>query len=316
MEASFSSSVKEQLGRAGLSNRADLLAEAYGMLLFASAFGADGIRHVTEQPALLRRLPILYERCFSVTPEIRTSHAGGKTVISVTDPADIARICGAFGLDMRRLSPLGINRAVLEEESTRAAFLRGAFLVGGTVASPEKRYHLELVTPHYTLSRELVSLLQEMDLEPKVTLRRANYVLYYKYSEKIENFLTVIGAPGCALQLMSVKVEKDVRNRVNRQVNCDSANITKSVAAAAAQCEAIEALRRSGRLQRLPQVLREAAAARLANPELALTALAQTFDPPVSRATLSYRLQRLVQLAAGESGAGQAASGLTEGNDP
>ncbi len=297
METSFSAAVKEQLGRAGLSNHADLLAEAYGMLLFASAFAADGIRHVTEQPSLLRRLPILYERVFSVTPEIRTPHAGGKTVISVTAPADIAKICNAFGLDPHRLSPLRVNRAVLEEDSTRAAFLRGAFLAGGSVAPPERRYHLELVTPHYTLSRELVALLQEMDLEPKVTVRRANYVLYYKYSEKIENFLTLIGASGSALQVMSVKVEKDVRNRVNRQVNCDSANITKSVAAAAAQCEAIERLKSAGLLETLPQALQETAGARLANPELALTALAETFDPPVSRATLDYRLKRLVKLA-------------------
>ncbi len=177
METSFSAAVKEQLGRAGLSNPADLLAEAYGMLLFASSFGADGIRHVTEQPSLLRRLPVVYERVFSVTPEIRAPHGSGKTVVSVTKPEDIQTICNAFGLDVHRLSPLRVNRAVLEEESTRAAFLRGAFLAGGSVASPDRRYHLELVTPHYTLSRELVALLQEMDLEPKVAIRRANYVL-------------------------------------------------------------------------------------------------------------------------------------------
>ncbi len=96
---------------------------------------------------------------------------------------------------------------------------------------------------------------------------------------------------------MSVKVEKDVRNRVNRQVNCDSANITKSVAAAAAQCDAIERLKAAGVLEKLPPVLQETAKARLDNPELALTALAATFDPSVSRATLDYRLKRLVKLA-------------------
>ncbi|MEA4822696.1 MAG: DNA-binding protein WhiA [Clostridiaceae bacterium] len=296
MDTSFSSSVKEQLGRISLTNAADLLAEAYGMLLFATVFGADGIRHVTEQPALIRRLPMLYTRVFSVMPDIRTPHPGGKTVISVTERADIDRIFSAFGLDAARLTPLRVNRAVLEEESTRAAFLRGAFLVSGSVAHPEKRYHLELVTPHFNLSRELVALLQDMDLEPKVTIRRANYVLYYKYSEKIENFLTTIGAPMYALQVMSVKVEKDVRNRVNRQVNCDSANISKSVAASGQQCEAIERLRSSGALEKLSGELRAAADARTAYPDLALTALAATFEPAISRATLNYRLQRLIQI--------------------
>ncbi len=296
MDTSFSSSVKEYLGRATSANRADLLAEAYGMLLFATAFGADGIRHVTEQPTLIRRLPMLYTRVFSVTPDIRPPHSGGKTVISVTERADIDRIFNALGLDAARLTPLGVNRAVLEEDSTRAAFLRGAFLVSGSVAHPEKRYHLELVTPHFNLSRELVALLQDMDLEPKVTIRRANYVLYYKYSEKIENFLTIIGAPMYALQVMSVKVEKDVRNRVNRQVNCDSANISKSVAASGQQCEAIERLRRSGALEKLSGELCAAADARTAYPDLALTALAATFEPPISRATLNYRLQRLIQI--------------------
>ncbi len=296
MEASFTAAVKEQLGRAGLTRPGDALAEAYGILLFATSFGAEGIRHTVEQPALIRRLPMLYERVFSVTPVIR-SHPGGKTIISVSGREDMERICQAFGLDVHRLSPLGVNRAVLEEDCARAAFLRGAFLAGGSVASPERRYHLELVTPHYTLSSELMALLQEMELEPKITLRRSNYVLYYKDSEKIENFLTRIGASGCALQVMSAKVEKDVRNRVNRQVNCDSANISKSVAAAGLQLKAIASLEESGRLESLPRALRETAEARRQNPELPLAALAATFDPPVSRTTLNYRLGRLVTLS-------------------
>jgi len=132
-------------------------------------------------------------------------------------------------------------------------------------------------------------------LEPKVTTRKANYVIYFKFSERIENFLTRIGAPNCALQIMTAKVEKEVRNQINRQVNCEAANISKTVSAAGTQLDAINVLKDT--LPTLPVELQAVATARLQYPDYSLTALAETFDPPLRRATLNYRLQRLISLA-------------------
>jgi DNA-binding protein WhiA len=117
--------------------------------------------------------------------------------------------------------------------------MRGAFFTGGSITNPEKKYHLELVTPHYYLCREVYSLLLEMEFEPKQTSRKSNYVIYFKASEYIEDFLTIIGAPVSAIGLMNTKVEKELRNRINRKVNCETANLYENVEASHAQLLAI-----------------------------------------------------------------------------
>lgn len=300
MESSFSALVKDQLSRIPIEKKCDARAEAYGLLLFAAVFTPDRIRFVTEQPALLHRLPYVFKTAFSLNFEVSHAASGAKTGLTVSDPEAVRRIFNAFGLDADRAPFTGMNRAVLEEECCRTAFLRGVFLGGGSVADPMKRYHLEIVTSRYNLSRELISFLQEMELEPKCTLRRSNYVLYFKYSELIENFLTRIGSPMYAMKIMSAKVEKDVRNQINRKVNCETANITKTVNAAYVQCRAIAKLREAGAFDALPDVLRETAVLREDNPDLPLSQLAALFDPPLNRTTLNYRLNRLIELSAGE----------------
>ena len=177
------------------------------------------------------------------------------------------------------------------------AFLRGAFLSGGSVAAPESRYHLEFVTPHYVFSTEMTAFLMDAEFQPKMTRRQSKYVLYFKSSEAIEDFLVGPGAPVSALAVMQAKVVKDVRNQINRHVNCETANISKTVDAAAAQIRAIRLLEADGRLQLQPEPVKAAARARLENPEASLSVLASSLDPPVSRATLNYRLKKLVDLA-------------------
>lgn len=134
-----------------------------------------------------------------------------------------------------------VNFAVLEEPCCRAAFLRGAFLAGGSVTDPRKAYHLELSTSHYNVSREVPALMREAGFQPKEATRKANYIAYFKQSERIEDFLTAIGAPLAAMEIMNAKLEKNLRGSVNRRVNCDAANLDKAVEAAQVQLEAIRA---------------------------------------------------------------------------
>ena len=176
-------------------------------------------------------------------------------------------------------------------------------VVPASVTDPQKGYHLELATTHLRVSRELHTLLLELGYTPKETTRKANSITYFKQSEAIEDFLTAIGAPIAAMELMNAKAEKLLRNGVNRRVNCEAANVDKTVDAALEQRQAIQALREAGTLDTLSPKLREAAALREAHPELSLAQLAALCDPPVTKSSLSHRLRKLIQLS--QAGAGE-----------
>ena len=198
-----------------------------------------------------------------------------------------------------RAPALHINFGLLEEECCRASFLRGVFFAGGSVTDPAKRYHLELATSHLQVSRELEVLLRECGYPPKSVARNGSFITYFKQSDQIEDFLTLIGAPVAAMSVMSAKLEKDLRNSVNRRLNCDSANLDKAVEAAQEQLESIRKLQRAGLLDQLPDKLQLTAALRLENPELTLSELAEEFDPPVTKSCLNHRLRKITQLAKG-----------------
>ena len=164
-----------------------------------------------------------------------------------------------------------------------------------------KGYHLELATSHYHVGRELPALLREAGFEPKETKRKGNRVVYFKQSHHIEDFLTYLGAPVAAMAVMNAKLERDLQGRVNRQVNCDSANLDKTVAAAREQLAAIQRLRELGRLDSLPDKLQEAARLRMDHPELNLAQLGALCDPAVSKSALNHRMRKLMEIA-GDAG--------------
>ena len=291
---SFAGDVKTELCRAPLSRRCCAQAEAYGALLYCNTFTAAEARVVTENEAFAQRLPALLKKGFHLTFD-RLPEGGGKRVFVLDDPAKLAVLHQAFGSHPRALA-LHLNFAVVEEPCCRAAFLRGAFLAGGSVTDPRKGYHLELATSHHSVSREVLALMRELDQEPKSAQRKGNAVIYFKQSEKIEDFLTCVGAPLAAMEVMNAKLERDLRGKVNRRVNCDAANLDKAVEAAMSQVEAIRRLEGAGTLITLPDKLREVAALRLAHPEDTLAQLAQRCDPPITKSALNHRLRKLVEL--------------------
>ena len=239
---SFSSNVKAELCRQPLHKTCCAVAEAYGVLLFCNTFSSSAIRIVTESREFSARLPKLFRKAFAVEFDQAPDSDRGKQVFVIEDRQKLRAIYAAFGLDADTTVTLHVNLSVLEEECCRIAFLRGTFLAGGSVTDPEKRYHLELATSHLCVSREVYSLMLEQQFFIKDTLRAGNYILYFKQSDYIEDFLTAIGAPVCAMHIMEAKVEKDMRNEINRRVNCDTANMTKVVDAAQEQLAAIRKL--------------------------------------------------------------------------
>lgn len=292
----FSAQVKQELCRQGLSRRCCAQAEAYGVLLFCNTFHSRQVRVITESPQLKRRLPALFRKAFRLEFD-QIPGEEGKGTFLIEDPEKLRVIFSTFGLDADSAVSIHVNFAHLEEEHCQVAFLRGAFLAGGSVTDPMKGYHLELATSHYHVGREVPALLREVGFSPKDTTRKGNYITYFKQSDHIEDFLTKIGAPVSAMAVMTAKLERDLRGSVNRRVNCDAANLDKVVAAAQSQIEAIRRLEEAGVLSTLPARLREAARLRVDNPELTLTELAGLCDPPVSKSALNHRLRRLVEHA-------------------
>lgn len=294
---SFSSTVKQELCRQGISRRCCAQAEAYGILLFCNTFHARQVRIVTESPWLKERLPVLFRKAFHLTFDREPEPGEGKGTFLIEDPEKLKTVFETFGLEASTLVSVQVNFAHLEEEHCRTAFLRGAFLAGGSVTDPLKSYHLELTTSHLYVGRQAPALMMDMGFQPRTTQRKGNYVTYFKQSEHIEDFLTTIGAPISAMEMMTAKLERDLRGSVNRRVNCDAANLDKLVAAAQHQIEAIRSLEERGLLSGLPAKLQEAARLRLENPELTLNQLAALCDPPVTKSALNHRLRKLVEEA-------------------
>lgn len=295
---SFSFDAKNELCRLPVQKLCCARAEAYGILLYCNTFSAAEVRIITENPNFAARLPKLFHRAFNLRFDRQPEPgAAGKMVFQITERRKLERITDMLGYDPRQNLVLHINFAMLEEDCCRASFLRGVFFAGGSITDPLKRYHLELTTSHQQASRELEVLLRESGYPPKSVSRNGSFVTYFKQSDQIEDFLTLIGAPVAAMNVMSAKMEKDLRNSVNRRLNCDSANLDKAVLAAQEQLEAIRRLRAAGRLEQLPDKLKETAALREAHPELSLSELAEAVDPPVTKSCMSHRLRKLMKLA-------------------
>ena len=295
---SFSSNVKAELCRPPIARRTEALAEAYGVLLYGNTFSASAVRIVTESRDFAERLPKLFRKAFGVTfDETPEDGVAGKLLFRIEEREKLARIFTALDMNADGAVTLHVNFGMLEEEAEQLAFFRGAFLAGGSVTDPAKRYHLELATPHLKVSAEASVLLREAGFSAKETSRAGNSILYFKQSDTIEDFLTAIGAQVSAMGVMEAKVEKDLRNGVNRRVNCETANLSKAVDASFEQLAAIRRLEEAGVLETLPQKLQETARLRKENPEATLSELAGLPDPPVSKSAVNHRMRKLMELS-------------------
>ncbi len=299
MALSFSAAAKAEICRAVPQKSCCALAECFGILLYGNSFQRESIKLITESREFAQLLPRLFRRAFDLSFDAQPGpEAAGKLVFQIWEPEKIRRIMACFGFDAQELLALHVNLSVVEEDCCKTAFLRGAFLAGGSVTDPEKGYHLELSTTHHSVARETDVLLREvMGFAPKQAQRGGGVVLYLKQNEQISDFLTCLGAPVAAMGIMEARLEKELNNKVNRRCNCDDANISKVVEAAQEQLAAIRTLEEAGILQTLPPKLRQAARAREENPSASLTELAALMEPPISKPAMSSRMKKLVLLA-------------------
>ena len=299
MAISFSGSAKAEMCRSLPQKRCCALAQCFGVLLFCNSFTHDNVRIITESREFAQILPQLFKKAFGVQFDMcPEANATGKLTFQIHQPAKVATIMHSYGFDPSDTLALHLNLAVVEDDCCKAAFLKGAFLAGGSVTDPEKGYHLELATTHHSVAREGSALVEEvLGFYPKNAQRGGGQVLYLKNSEQISDCLTYIGAPVAAMGIMEARLEKELNNKVNRRCNCDEANTSKVVEAAQEQLAAIRVLRERGKLESLPIKLQSAARAREENPESNLTELASMMEPPISKPAMNHRLQKLVRLA-------------------
>ena len=295
---SFSSDAKAELCQLRIDKKSVAAAECYGVLLYASCFSAREARIITASDAFAQRLPRLFRRAFSLDFDaVPEAGKGGKKTFLISDRDKLARVFSAFGADPASTLTHHVNFGVLEDEGCLEAFVRGAFLAGGSVTDPEKRFHLELATSHRSVSREMHTVLLDLGDRETSYLKRNRALLYFKKADAIADFFTTLGAPVTAMGIMTAKVEREMRNTVIRQINCDSANTDKTVAAAQEQIEAIRRYAREFGLESLPEPLHGTALLRITNPEASLADLARLSLPPVSKSCLSHRLRKIMELA-------------------
>ena len=295
---SFSSDAKAELCQQRTDKKNLALAECYGALLYGHSFSAQEIRFITGSADFAQRLPKLFKRAFSLSfDSLPEPGQSGKQRFLIQDKDKLRVVFEAFGADPEGTLSHHINFGVLEDEGTPEAFVRGAFLAGGSVTDPEKRFHLELATAHQSVSREMYSVLLDLGFSPKEAARGGDALLYFKKADAIADFFTALGAPVTAMGVMTAKVDKEMRNTVTRQINCDSANADKTVAAAQEQLDAIRRYVRAYGLDALPDPLKDTALLRITNPEASLADLAVLSDPPVTKSCLSHRLKKIMSIA-------------------
>lgn len=299
MTVSFSSAAKAEICKYLPSRHCCALAECFGILLYCNCLQFNGIKIITESREFAYILPKLFKKAFDISFDSYPSLASpGKLVFQIWDPEKIGFIMESFGFSADETLTLHVNYPIVEEDCCKAAFLRGAFLAGGSVTDPEKGYHMELSTTHLSVARETDLLIQDaMAYPPKMAKRGGGQVLYLKQSEQISDFLTYLGAPVAAMGIMETRLEKELNNKVNRRCNCDDANTSKVVEAAQEQLNAIRILKEAGLLEKLPEKMKQAANARENNPSASLSELAAMMEPPITKPAMNNRMKKLLQMA-------------------
>ena len=305
---SFSSEVKEELSEQIASGRHCRLAETAAILsLCGKIVITENDRYCvkiqTENLAVARKYFTLLRKTFNIRAEVsvrKSREVRFYSVIVSKDP-EARRLLGETclldkdGNVSECMSPM--HHRLLRQNCCRRAFIRGAFLAVGSVSDPEKSYHFEIVCAAPEKARQLQELLASYDVDAKVVLRKRHYVVYIKEGSQIVELLGLMGAHISLMQLENVRIVKEMRNSVNRKVNCETANLNKTVSAAVRQAEDIRYIQEKIGLDKLPMDLEETARLRLEHTEASLKELGDMLSPKVGKSGVNHRLRKLSQIA-------------------
>lgn len=306
---SFSSDVKEELAdRIGKSRHCQI-SELAGLFAFCGHVivrdGATVLRIQTENMTVVQVVEQLIKSAFSdtaITFVGEDSSKKGKVFVVECDKEEEAiRILKAIKFIDETASLISnpglVNSIVIQQNCCKRAFIRGAFLAAGSISDPEKFYHFEIVCPAQEKAEQMVYILNCFDLDAKMVERKKHFVVYIKEGDKIVDTLNIMEAYVALMNLENIRILKEMRNNVNRQVNCETANINKTVSAAVKQREDIEYLQRTIGLEALPDQLKEIAVLRLENSDASLKELGSMLPSPVGKSGVNHRLKKISMLA-------------------
>lgn len=290
---SFSNDVRSEICSAVCDND-KRFACLYGMLLFCRTLTLEHICFQSESSVSSELFAKLFKNVFKVSPECHENARKDGSVLYTYDIHDVNLISEVYRTYKFINSVRTINSEIIVTNSI-GIFTAGIFLACGSVNDPAKEYHLEFAVPTEVLAEELTVLLGDIGVNAKTAVRRGQYIVYIKDSESIEDTLTFIGAQNCTLEIMNVKIYKDVRNKANRLANCDAANIDKVVNAAMKQTEDIRLIESTDGLESLSGELREVAEIRLENIDMSLQEIGDILS--ISRSGVNHRFRRIARIA-------------------
>jgi len=296
---SFASQAREEIAQRSLQLQKDccVRAAAYGIACFAKYFDARGLVLQTEQELTARVAEQLFARCGVQGAVLEKPRPSGVVYeFGIRKPEQVRRMHELFGTTGSETS-LQIDPGLIRCQTCVSAYISTAFLCGGTVTDPQKEYNLEFLTGRTNLAKDFEALLAEHEFAPHRPRRNGVNLIYVKSSASVERILAFMGAAEASAQMNAQKAVKQLRNQINRQTNCDTANLGKTARANAQTLRAIRYLQENDALETLPEVLQQAAAVRLQYPDLSLTALCGCFDSAVSKSGLSHRMKKLEALA-------------------
>lgn len=305
--ASYASEVKKELTSIEVHPehaKAELAAFLRMNAVLSRHDGQISLDIVTENPAIARRIFSLIKTAYGFEPQLIVTRKM-KLKKNHQYLVRVAQMVSEIMADLEIYSPkkgfiTGVPDKIKYSEQRSMSYLRGAFLASGSVNNPEtSRYHLEIYCTYASHSQDLQEIMNKyFDLNAKVTARRSGSIVYLKEAEKIGDFLHVVGAVNAMLAFEDLRIMRDMRNSVNRLVNCDTANLRKTAGAAAKQVEDIELIDQKQGLESLPEKLASLARFRLQHPELSLKELAeQVPDGPISKSGVNHRLKKLHEIA-------------------
>lgn len=294
---SFSQEVKQELLKINPDARHCKLAELAAILIYSRAIREESSciefrqESQSDEPFVMKKGATLLGDLFGTARHDNESNA------YFYEPEEMSNILQTIKYDVNKGAQTVISPLLIKSSCCKRAFLRGAYLCIGSMSNPQKGYHLEFVCEDDAQAEQITEELQSFGIVAKKVIRKKYKIVYIKESEEIVELLNVIGAHRALMNLENLRILKDMKNSINRKVNCEAANITKTVNAASKQIEDIELIAQKYGLENLSPNLRMIAEVRLENPDATLKELGELLEPPVGKSGVNHRLRKLGEIA-------------------
>lgn len=306
---SFSAEVKEELAGYIPGGRHCQIAELAAIIVFCGRIritetGNYRLLIHTENIFTVRKFYILLEKAFGIKGEVSIRRNSAKSTLIYTilikneEAAEVLTGIKFLGKDGSLRDDYSlVSNLIVQSNCCKKAFVRGAFLAAGSIGDPEKSYHFEIVVWDETQAEELIAILSELKINAKLVKRKNHYPVYFKESDVISEFLGITEAHISLMKFENVRIYKEVKNKINRKVNCETANIKKTASAAAKQLDDIYYLKNINKLDKLPDGLKELALLRMEYPDATLKELGELLSEPLGKSGVNHRLNKISQIA-------------------